>query len=318
MAKKPRLYQDVYNLMLQNPHITPAEAGRQLGYKQELHWKSKTEFRVCPKHRHSDGARTAAEHLQRIGPKNIPKSIPGFDRHHKRMIMLYRPLYKGLNEADSYKLSLHAVKQGMPLGDVDQNYELLRKSDHNELHRYMEKQGMRPSDMPDFSKASLENRIKAFDVLYRDFLQPDIDKKTESLKAESPEHYTANFKDWVDYTNTRVDMSTNGQSPVRNNAFTTAITNVGKRALTRSVPGVGTALSANNTKNRFNEFKEAPNIQNGVQLAASAVETGFNGFSDFAAATGVGLPFAAGAEAIANGAGAIDEGIDVFEQLQSP
>ena len=318
MAKKPRLYQDVYNLMLQNPDITPAEAGRQLGYKQELHWKSKTEFRVGPKHRHSDGARTAAEHLQRIGPKNIPKSIPGFDRHHKRMIMLYRPLYKGLNEADSYKLSLHAVKQGMPLGDVDQNYELLRKSDHNELHRYMEKQGMRPSDMPDFSKASLENRIKAFDVLYRDFLQPDIDKKTESLKAESPEHYTANFKDWVDYTNTRVDMSTNGQAPVRNNAFTTAITNVGKRALTRSVPGVGTALSANNTKNRFNEFKEAPNIQNGVQLAASAVETGFNGFSDFAAATGVGLPFAAGAEAIANGAGAIDEGIDVFEQLQSP
>ena len=186
MATRPRLYQDVYDLLLRNPELTPAEAGRQLGYKKELHWKSKKEFRVGPKHRHSDGARSAAEHLQRIGPKNIPRSVPGFDRHHKRMIMLYRPLYEGLNEADSYQLSLHAVKQGMPLGDVADNYQLLSKPDHNALHRYMEKQGMRPSDMPDFSNASLNNRIKAFDVLYRDFIQPDIDRKTASLIEAKP------------------------------------------------------------------------------------------------------------------------------------
>ena len=54
---------------------------------------------------------------------------------------------------------------------------------------------MKPSDMPDFSKATLENRIKAFDVLYKDFIQPDIDKKTESLKAASPKHYTNSYID---------------------------------------------------------------------------------------------------------------------------
>lgn len=315
MAKKPRLYQDVYDLMLQNPQLTPAEAGRQLGYKQELHWKSKKEFRVGPKHRNSDGVRSAAEHLQRIGPKNIPKSLPGFDRHHKRMIMLYRPLYEGLNEADSHQLSLHAVKQGMPLGDVGENYEMLSKSDHNELHRYMEKQGMRPSDMPDFSKATLENRIKAFDILYRDFLQPDIDKKTESLKAASPEHYTNSFKEWSDYTTDRIRMSKLGQSPVRDNVIGAAMTNVGKRVLKNGAPGLGTAIAASNGNTRLNEFKAQPNLQNFAQLTASVVETGANGIGDFALATGIGAPLAAPAEAVANGAGLVDESIDVAEQL---
>ena len=306
MGKKPRLYQDVYDLMLQNPELTPAAAGRQLGYKQELHWKSKTEFRVGPKHRHSDGMRSAAEHLQRIGPKSTPKSIPGFDRHHKRMIMLYRPLYEGLNDADSYKLSLHAAKQGMPLGDVDQNYEMLSKSDHNELHRYMEKQGMRPSDMPDFSKATLENRIKAFDVLYKDFLQPDIDKKTESLKANSSGEFipdqevTTPFKQ-----NTAWHKGTNAMASV--------IANTGQRILKNGVPGAGTALSAVNANGRRKEFADNPNLQNGVQYAAALTETAANGFSDFALSTGIGAPLAGVAEAVGAGAGLIDESIDAYE-----
>ena len=45
----------------------------------------------------------------------------------------------------------------------------------------MEQQGMRPSYMPDFSKADLANRKKAFDVLYKDFIQADIDKTTALL-----------------------------------------------------------------------------------------------------------------------------------------
>ena len=45
----------------------------------------------------------------------------------------------------------------------------------------MEQQGMRPSYMPDFSKADLANRKKAFDVLYKDFIQADIDKTTSLL-----------------------------------------------------------------------------------------------------------------------------------------
>ena len=46
----------------------------------------------------------------------------------------------------------------------------------------MERQGMRPRDMPDFSKADLPNRKKAFDVLFRDFIQADIDNELRRLR----------------------------------------------------------------------------------------------------------------------------------------
>ena len=177
-----RKYQDVEALLKENPEMSPAEAGRQLGYEQELHWKSKQDNRVGPKHRHSDGARARAEVTQRgSAPRSVPPIKPGFDRHHKRMIMLYKPLFEGLSEADALALSKHAAAQGMDLGDVDANFEYLTKDSHNKIHRYMERQGMRPRDMPDFSKADIANRKKAFDVLYKDFIQADIDQELARL-----------------------------------------------------------------------------------------------------------------------------------------
>lgn len=199
-----RKYLDVYELLDANPGMTPAEAGRQLGYETELHWKSKKDRRVGPKHRHSDGQRALSEQRQRIGPKNIPPSQPGFDRHHKRMVMLYKPLYEGLSEADALKLSQHALDVGMPLGDVGDNYQLLPKEVHNNIHRYMEREGMRPSQMPDFSKADLSNRIKAFDALYKDFLQPDIDKQTNLFQQQ----YSSKLTSIQDVLNSRRAIKT--------------------------------------------------------------------------------------------------------------
>ena len=159
------------------------EAGRKLGYKQEL--QNKGQGRVGLRNRQVDQKRAQAESMQRgEAPRYKPPKVSGFDQHHKRMIMLYRPLYEGLSDADALELSKYAAAQGMPLGDVEDNYELLstgRGGQHDQLHRYMEQQGMRPSDMPDFSKADLDNRKKAFDVLYKDFIQADIDKKSSLL-----------------------------------------------------------------------------------------------------------------------------------------
>ena len=99
------------------------------------------------------------------------------------------------------------------------------------------------------------------------------------------------------------------------NAMASVVANAGKRVLKNGVPGAGTAIAASNSNKRLNEFKAQPNLQNGVQLAASALETAANGFGDFALATGIGAPLAAPAEAVANGAGLVDESIDVAEQL---
>ena len=163
--------------------MTIPEAGKKLGYKQEL--QNKGQGRVGLRNRQVDQKRAQAESMQRgEATRYKPPKVSGFDQHHKRMIMLYRPLYKGLSDADALELSKYAAAQGMPLGDVEDNYELLstgRGGQHDQLHRYMEQQGMRPSDMPDFSKADLDNRKKAFDVLYKDFIQADIDKKSSLL-----------------------------------------------------------------------------------------------------------------------------------------
>lgn len=101
------------------------------------------------------------------------------------------------------------------------------------------------------------------------------------------------------------------------NAMASVVANTGKRVLKNSVPGAGTAFAASNAKTRLDEFKAQPNIQNSVQLAASVVETGANAFGDFALTTGIGAPLAAPAEAVASGAGLVDESIDVSEQLMS-
>ena len=179
-----RKYQDVEKLLEQNPGMTIPEAGRKLGYKQEL--QNKGQGRVGLRNRQVDQERAKAESMQRgEATRYKPPKVSGFDQHHKRMIMLYRPLYEGLSDADALELSKYAAAQGMPLGDVEDNYELLstgRGGQHDQLHRYMEQQGMRPSDMPDFSKADLDNRKKAFDVLYKDFIQADIDKKSSLLR----------------------------------------------------------------------------------------------------------------------------------------
>ena len=175
-----RKYQDVYDLLEQNPGMSISDAGRQLGYAREL--QDKGGGRIGLRNRHVDGERTRAEVVQRgDAPRYRPPSVPGMDRHHKRMIMLYKPLFEGLSEADALALSKHAAAQGMDLGDVDANFEYLTKDSHNKIHRYMERQGMRPRDMPDFSKADLTNRKKAFDVLYKDFIQADIDQELARL-----------------------------------------------------------------------------------------------------------------------------------------
>lgn len=178
MAK--RKYQDVEKLLEQNPGMTIPEAGRQLGYEREL--QNKGQGRVGLRNRQVDQARVKAEAMQRgEAPRYKPPQVPGFEQHHKRMVMLYRPLFEGLSDADALELSKYAAAQGLDLGDVESNFELLSKDHHNKIHRYMEQQGMRPSYMPDFSKADLANRKKAFDVLYKDFIQADIDKTTALL-----------------------------------------------------------------------------------------------------------------------------------------
>ena len=101
------------------------------------------------------------------------------------------------------------------------------------------------------------------------------------------------------------------------NAMREVVTKAGERTAKNLVPFAGTAFSADNTGQRLKELIDQPNIPNGAQFLASAIETGGNFVSDVAVSTGVGAPIAAPAEFIANKAGLVDEVIDVSEQLMS-
>lgn len=187
-----RKYQDVEKLLEQNPGMTIPEAGRQLGYEREL--QNKGQGRVGLRNRQVDQVRVKAEAMQRgEAPRYKPPQVPGFEQHHKRMVMLYKPLFEGLSDADALELSKYAAAQGLDLGDVESNFQLLSKDHHNKVHRYMEQQGMRPSYMPDFSKADLDNRKKAFDVLYKDFIQADIDKTIPLLLKDGSAKFNRNL-----------------------------------------------------------------------------------------------------------------------------
>ena len=66
-----------------------------------------------------------------------------------------------------------------------------------------------------------------------------------------------------------------------------------------AVPYAGTTLDAQDTAQRFDEFKQKPNGTNGAQLAVQGLSTAANFVGDLALSTGVGAPIAAGAEKVA-------------------
>ena len=84
------------------------------------------------------------------------------------------------------------------------------------------------------------------------------------------------------------------------------------------VPFVGTAAEIHDTKLRFDEFKEQPNLINATQLGVQAISSGANVVSDFALTTGVGAPAAALAEKVSGLMSLTDGLLQGTEQLLQP
>ena len=93
----------------------------------------------------------------------------------------------------------------------------------------------------------------------------------------------------------------------------------GEKIARNLVPGVGTAMDIQDTKQRFDEFKADPNLMNAAQLGTQAISSGANVVSDIALATGFGTPVAAVAEKVSGLttlADAMLQGVE--EYLQPP
>jgi len=79
------------------------------------------------------------------------------------------------------------------------------------------------------------------------------------------------------------------------------------------VPGVGTAMSAQDTAVSAQEFMEEPTLMNGAQTVTNGVATVANGVGDAALATGIGAPVAALSEKVSAGATAVGEVLQLIE-----
>tara|TARA_R100001463_G_scaffold60220_1_gene112676 strand:- start:44 stop:1003 length:960 start_codon:yes stop_codon:yes gene_type:complete len=95
----------------------------------------------------------------------------------------------------------------------------------------------------------------------------------------------------------------------------------GKRGLTKAArngaPVVGTTMDALDTADRYNEFRQQPNLMNAAQLTTSAISTGANMISDVALATGVGAPVAAVAEKVGGIMNIFEGGLEGLETYNS-
>lgn len=81
--------------------------------------------------------------------------------------------------------------------------------------------------------------------------------------------------------------------PRLQDALASSAKRAGEKIARNLVPGGGTAMDIQDTKQRFEEFVAEPNLMNGAQLATQGVSSLANIVSDGLLATGVGAPAAA-------------------------
>ena len=123
-------------------------------------------------------SRTKAGILQTVGDRTFPSGIKDvLEVHHKRMLQLYAPLYKGLNDADALELSKYFIEIGMPLGDKLENADILPVKPHKEIHRFIDDTTNKLKEFPDFGK-TLEDRKFHAKNFYKNFIQSSIDEET--------------------------------------------------------------------------------------------------------------------------------------------
>ena len=76
--------------------------------------------------------RKRREHEQTHGPLEVPyPQKKGYEAHHKRILTVYDPFFKGLSDKEQRKLSKWFVDNGFGLGNIDDNFVMILKQFHN-------------------------------------------------------------------------------------------------------------------------------------------------------------------------------------------
>lgn len=152
-----------------------------------------------------------------------------------------------------------------------------------------------------------------------DPLDFSADERTQLRKLKTPaevdDFLTSKYDPEFNARNTNKGM---GLSRVQD-VLASSTKRAGEKIARNLVPGVGTAMDIQDTKQRFDEFKADPNLMNAAQLGTQAISSGANVISDIALATGIGAPVAAVAEKVSGLTSLADAMLQgVEEYLQPP
>ena len=101
--------------------------------------------------------------------------------------------------------------------------------------------------------------------------------------------------------------------PKLQDALASSVNRAGEKIVRNLVPGVGTAMDIQDTKQRFEEFVAEPNLINGAQSVTQTVSSAANMVSDGLLATGLGAPAAAIPEKVSGLMSIADAGLQGFE-----
>lgn len=164
--------------------------------------------------------RKRREYEQTYGPLEVPyPTKDGYEAHHKRILKIYDPFFKGLSDKEKRKLSKWFIDQGFGLGNIDDNFVMIKKEFHNKhLHKWLrenrievnfgdpgwtnferdpetgealdyqyDKQGNVVTRFPNFENLpTMESRIPAV-KLYLEQVQPAIDELNDKYEVLSRE-----------------------------------------------------------------------------------------------------------------------------------
>lgn len=141
-----------------------------------------------------------------LGSKPLKSKVKtkALQRHHQRMVSLYKPFFEGLNLLEKIELAEWFAKEGAPLGDTPGNPVDMRTRDHNAMHKWMRENRVEvgKSKQLSFKNLSLNERF-APALMYLEHVQAAVDEQMGKFKS-----YPANPVSTLTPSNGSVKLST--------------------------------------------------------------------------------------------------------------
>lgn len=121
-----------------------------------------------------------------LGSKPLKSKVKtkALQRHHQRMVNLYKPFFEGLNLLEKIELAEWFEKEGAPLGDTPGNPVDMRTRDHRAMHKWMRDNRIEvgKSKQTSFKGLSLNERF-APALMYLEHVQAAVDEQMGKFKS---------------------------------------------------------------------------------------------------------------------------------------